>query len=93
MVVALLSVELFLPGAQSLKDKRMVLRRLKDRLAKFNVAIAEVEHQDLWQRSRLAVVSVNTDHGHLEATLQNAAGEAQNAREILVADLSTEILT
>ena len=92
MTVALLSVELFLPGARSLKDKRMVLRRVKDRLAKFNVAVAEVEHQDLWQRSRLAVVAVNTDHAHLEATLSAVAGEAATARDILLADQQTEIL-
>ena len=54
--------------------------------------MAEVEHQDLWQRSRLAVVSVNTDHGHLESTLQSVAGEAEHAREIQVLDINTEIL-
>ncbi len=46
-VVGLLSIELHIPGAQSLKDKRTVLRGLKERLKKFNVAVAEVEHQDL----------------------------------------------
>jgi uncharacterized protein YlxP (DUF503 family) len=56
------------------------------------VAVAEVEHQDLWQRARLAVVSVNTDHSHLESTLQSAAGEAENARDIQVLDVNTEIL-
>ena len=60
MVVALLSVELHLPGARSLKDKRMVLRRVKDRLAKFNVAVAEVEHHDLWQRAALGIVTIST---------------------------------
>ena len=48
MVVGLLTVELHVPGARSLKDKRMVLRRVKDRLHKFNVAVSEVEHHDLW---------------------------------------------
>ena len=45
MVVGLLTVELHVPGAQSLKDKRHVVRRIKDRLKKFNVAVSEVEHQ------------------------------------------------
>ena len=92
MIVALLSVELYIPHSQSLKDKRMVLRSVKDRLKKFNVAVAEVEHQDLWQRARLAIVSVNTDHAHLDATLSNATSEAASARDIMVLDSHTETL-
>src|SRR3979411_1020252 len=61
MVVGLLTVELHVPGSQSLKEKRMVLRRIKDRLKKFNVAVSEVDHQDLWQRAALAVVTVSTE--------------------------------
>ena len=56
MVVALLSIECHLPAARSLKDKRMVLQSVKGRLRSLNVSVAEVEHQDLWQRARLAVV-------------------------------------
>ena len=51
MTVALLSLECYLPMSQSLKDKRMVVRRIKDRLRALNVAVAEVAHQDLWQRA------------------------------------------
>ena len=57
----LLSLECYLPMAQSLKDKRMVVRRIKDRLRALNVAVAEVAHQDLWQRAGLGVVTVATD--------------------------------
>ena len=75
MVVALLSIELHLAGARSLKDKRMVLRRVKDRLAKFNVAVAEVEHHDLWQRAGLGVVTISTDQVHAEQELAAVADE------------------
>ena len=93
MVIGLLTLELHFPGARSLKDKRQALRSLETRLRnRFNVAVAEVEYQDLWQRSRLAVVSVNTDHGHLESTLQGVTHEAEGAREILVVDSAREIL-
>jgi len=53
-------IELHLPGARSLKDKRQVFRRLKDRLrSRYNVSVAEAaEHADLWQRGSLTVVSV-----------------------------------
>ncbi len=93
VVVGLLVLELHFPGARSLKDKRQALRSLEQRIRnRFNVSIAEVEHQDLWQRARLAVVSVNTDHGHLESTLDNVAGEAGQARDILLVDSHTEML-
>ncbi|HVR69422.1 MAG TPA: DUF503 domain-containing protein [Vicinamibacteria bacterium] len=93
MVIGLLTLELHFPGARSLKDKRQALRSLETRLRnRFNVAVAEVEHQDLWQRARLAVVSVNTDHAHLDATLSNATSEAANARDIMVLDSHTETL-
>ncbi len=93
MVIGLLTLELHFPGARSLKDKRQALRSLETRIRnRFNVSVAEVEHQDLWQRSRLAVVSVNTDHTHLESTLSSIAGEAGNARDILLVDAQTELL-
>ncbi len=93
MVVALLSLELFLPGARSLKDKRMVLRRLKDRLAKFNVAVAEVEHQDLWQRAGLALVTVSTTGTQAERELAAAADEIERLEPGAVTRSSLEMLT
>ena len=93
MVIGLLTLDLHFPGARSLKDKRQALRSLETRIRnKFNVSIAEVEHQDLWQRARLAVVTVNTDHAHLESTLQSVEREAATAREIQLLDAHTEIL-
>ena len=56
----------------------MVLRSLKDRLrSKFNVAVSEVDHQDLWQRSQLSVVTVGSDEKFLEKVLEEAAEEAE----------------
>lgn len=67
MTIALLTLDLHIPHAQSLKEKREVLRPLKDRLrAKFNVAVAEVDFNEVWQRAQVAVVSVNSDHVFLE---------------------------
>lgn len=93
MFIGLLTLDLHFPGARSLKDKRQALRSLEQRIRnRFNVSIAEVEHQDLWQRARLAVVSVNTDHGHLESTLQSVAGEAGSARDVELLDSQVELL-
>jgi uncharacterized protein len=93
MVIGLLTLSLHFPGARSLKDKRQALRSLETKLRnRFNVALAEVEHQDLWQRATLAVVTVNTDHGHLDSTLSSVTSEAASARGIELLDAHTEIL-
>jgi len=92
MVVALLSVELFLPGSGSLKDKRMVLRRLKDRLAKFNVAVAEVEHHDLWQRAGLGIVTVSTSEHQAERELAAVATEIERLEPGLITRRDVEFL-
>jgi uncharacterized protein len=92
MVVALLSIALFLPMSQSLKDKRMVLRRLKDRLKPMNVAVAEVAHQDLWQRAELGVVTVATTEGGAEEVLASALEEIERLEPGLVTESRIEFL-
>ena len=92
MTVALLSIELHLPMAQSLKDKRMVLRRLKDRLGALNVAIAEVGHQDLWQRAELGVVTVATSDQSAEGTLSSVMKEIDRLEPGLVIRTQVEYL-
>jgi len=78
MPIGLLTLEIHIPDAQSLKDKRQVLRSLKDRLrAHHNVAVAELEHQELWQRSRVGVVSISGDSRHLEESLEAIAAESE----------------
>ncbi len=93
MVIALLSLELYVPGSQSLKEKRMVLRRIKDRISKFNVAVSEVEHQDLWQRAGLAVVTVSTDERHADRELAAVADEIERVEPGLIARQEVEFLT
>lgn len=93
MIVGLLNLDLHLPSVHSLKEKRHILRSLATRLRnRFNVAVAEVEHQDLWQRARLAVVTVNSDREHLVATLHAARDQAEGDRSLAVLDDSVEIL-
>ncbi len=55
----------------------MVLRRVKDRLAKFNVAVSEVEHHDLWQRAGLGIVTISTARTHAEQELAAVADEIE----------------
>jgi uncharacterized protein YlxP (DUF503 family) len=78
MQIGLLTLEIHISDAQSLKDKRQVLRSLKDRLrAHFNVAVAELEHQELWQRSKVGVVSISGDSKHLEESFAAIAAESE----------------
>jgi uncharacterized protein YlxP (DUF503 family) len=78
--IALLTLDVHLPDAQSLKDKRMVVRRVKDRLrAKFNVAVAETDHQDLWQRAQISVTTIASDETYSRQTLQLALEEAERS--------------
>lgn len=68
--VATLEVELHLPLAQSLKAKRAVLRPLIEGLRhRFSVAVAEVEHQDRWQRAEVAVAAVAGSPSHVSDVL------------------------
>jgi uncharacterized protein YlxP (DUF503 family) len=92
MTVALLSLELFLPMSQSLKDKRMVLRRLKDRLGALNVAVAEVAHQDVWQRAGLGVVTVASSDNVARETLTNALDTIERLEPGLVTRSQVDFL-
>ena len=93
MIVGLLSIELHLAGAQSLKEKRSVLRRLKDRFAKLNVGVAEVGHQDLRQRARLGVVTVGSDRNVAERTLERVVSEIERVEPGVILRSDVEWLT
>jgi uncharacterized protein YlxP (DUF503 family) len=93
MVVGLLSLELFIAGAQSLKDKRMVLRSLKDRLRRFNVAVAEIEHQQLWQRAGLGVVTIAGTEALANRELEGVLEEMERVEPGLVTRSEVEFLT
>src|SRR5258705_8516963 len=76
MPVGLLTLELHIPDAQSLKDKRQVLRSLKDKLRRdFNVAVGELEHHDTWERAVVGVVTISNEEKHVREMLQRVLGE------------------
>ena len=75
--IGVLTLELRLENSHSLKEKRHVVQSLKDRLRnKFNVAVAEIDYQDLWQRAAVAAVTVSSDHVHAEKVLRSVEDEA-----------------
>ncbi len=93
MPVGLLTLEIYIPDAHSLKDKRQVIRSLKDRLrSRFNVAVAELDYQDTWQRSQIGVVSLSNNAAHLEQSLQAVFMEAENLLGRDLVDHNLEVL-
>jgi uncharacterized protein YlxP (DUF503 family) len=87
MPVAYCTLELYLPYSQSLKEKRMVLRKAQDRLrARSSFSIAEVDYQDLWQRAKLAAVTVSSDNSILERVTMQFVKEAENILGDLLVD-------
>ena len=77
MPIAYLTLELRIEAAHSLKDKRQVVRSLKDRLRNsFNVSVAEIEVTDLWQRATLGVVSISDSRDYLEGLMRNVERES-----------------
>lgn len=77
MPIAYLILELRIEAAHSLKDKRQVVRSVKDRLRNsFNISIAEIDVTDLWQRATLGVVSISDSRDYLDGLMRNVEREA-----------------
>jgi len=86
MVIGLLILDLHIPHARSLKDKRMVLNRLRDRVRnRYNAALAELEHQDKWQRARVGIVTLNSQPHIVDELLQRILSETVGSLEAEVA--------
>ena len=91
--VALGTVELHLPGVDSLKGKRHVLKGLKEKVRqRFEVAVAEVDHHDVWQRATLAVACVSHDSRHANEVVSKAMDFIEGNVDGRVIDVSVEIL-
>ena len=91
--VAVGTVELHLPDVDSLKGKRRVLKGLKERVrARFEVAVAEVDHLDAWQRATLAIAYVSNDSRHANEVVSKAMDFIEDHVEGRVVDMQVEIL-
>ncbi len=73
MIIGACTIQLYLPGVTSLKEKRRLLKPLLNQLRRtFEVAATEVDHQDTWQSAAIAIVTVANETGHSYAVLENA---------------------
>ncbi len=93
MSVGLLLLDCYMPESQSLKDKRRILTSLEERLRRqFNIAVAEVEYQDQWQRAQLAIVMVNTNWRMLQSSMSKLTEYVDRDRRVEITNTETRQL-
>lgn len=93
MKVGLVQMEFLIPGARSLKDKRRVMKSIKERLrSRFNCSVAEVALQEKWGRARLAASVVAAESSHAHEQMDAIVRFAQNHHEAEMVDASIEII-
>jgi uncharacterized protein YlxP (DUF503 family) len=92
VVVGLLTLELHFPHARCLKDKRRELQGIKDRLRRHNAAVAELDHQDVWQRTRLGIVTLNAEASVVEAVLDGILRDVESRLNGVVASADRRFL-
>jgi len=82
MIIGLIVLDLHLPHARSLKEKRMALNRIRDRIRqRFNAALAELDFQDVWQRARLGIVTLNSQKSMVDGQLQAVLKDVERSFE------------
>lgn len=92
MIVGLLSIEIRLPAAHSLKDKRRILRKVIDGVRhRHNVSIAEVGDNDVWQRAGIAVCMVANESAFVDSVLSKILNEVEGTLDGEILDYSIEL--
>ncbi len=92
MPIGCLTLEIHLPESHSLKDKRQVLRSLKDRLRhRFNVSVAELDGQDSWQHAVVGIAAISADAAYLEGALRAVLKQAELVLGRSLVDYDTEV--
>jgi len=93
MVIGLVTASISIPEAQSLKDKRSVIRSLKDRvLNQMNVSVAEVGKQDTWQYSELAFVTVAAEASVVETRMADIGKFLRSTPRFVLLSVHTELI-
>jgi uncharacterized protein YlxP (DUF503 family) len=95
-MIAFLTLEIHIEGAHSLKDRRQVVRSLKDRLrAQFNIAVAELDAAELWNRATIGIVSISSSRDYLDGQMkivERQAAKLANQNGAELADSCLEFL-
>jgi len=89
MTVGVLIIEILIHDSSSLKEKRLVLNRMKDRLKnKYNVSVAELDFLDKWQRSRIGIALIGNQYSHVEQSLRRVFDYLDNSDSYEIIDYS-----
>lgn len=92
MIIGICSVELYLPGITSLKEKRNIINSIKASIRNhFNVAISEIDYLDKWQRCILGIVGVSNDGKFMESLLKKILNNIQQKRGVEILDYNLEV--
>jgi uncharacterized protein YlxP (DUF503 family) len=93
LIIGVLVVEAVIYDAGSLKEKRSVLKSASAKIKqRFNVSIAETDHQNVWQRTEWAIVSISTERVQVEKELQKSLKLLESYTELEITDVSWEWL-
>ncbi|MBN2543741.1 DUF503 domain-containing protein [bacterium] len=93
MKIGICTIELHIPSVNSLKGKRMVLKSLLTNIKnRYNVSVAEIKHNDLWQRSTLAIVTVSKDSKRTSEVLSQVENFIKKNHRIQITDIDIETI-
>ncbi len=91
MTVGVLRIEVRLPNARSLKDKRALLKSVRDQVrGRFNVAVAEVDANETWQRAHVGVSAIGDGRAHVQGLLRQVAEWFRGTRQVEVLRIDEE---
>lgn len=92
MVIGVCRVELYIPGNQSLKEKRQVLNSIKTRVKnRFNVSIAEIDNLETWQRSTIGIAIISNDKKYANQELNKVINHIEYSGEVSILDYGIEL--
>ncbi len=93
MIVGLLLVDIYIPESNSLKEKRSVIKRLKDRIRnKFNVSVSEIDDLDVWRRAKIGIVHISSSGKFSTQELQKVANFIERDFQVQVLDYEMRFL-
>ncbi len=93
MIIGILKVDFFLPHASSLKEKRMVLRGIKDRVREnFNVSVSEVDDHEKWQRAKVGIAAIGTDKQGINSLLDKVLNFLSEGRNFEIINHEMELI-
>ena len=92
MIIGALKIKLLIEGSGSLKEKRKVLKSIKDRAKGMNASVAEVEDNDLWQAATLGTAFVSNDAAHVNSMMDKFIQSIHNNMDVEIIGSNMEII-